>query len=70
MRTLEAAQLASGLKRDLLLLRRIAAMFVQYWVDGGRLRREYRRREACGEVFWVDARGPTHHREEAMRERR
>jgi hypothetical protein len=68
MRTLDSAR-TSGLRRDVALLWRIATMLFQYCVDGGRLRREYRRREARGEVFWVDAGGPTRHREEAMRGR-
>ncbi len=66
MRTLDSAR-SSGLRRDLALLRRIATMLYQYCFEGGRLRREYRRKEARGEVFWVDAGGPTRHREEAMR---
>jgi hypothetical protein len=69
MRTLESAP-ASSFRRDLALARRIAVMLFQYLVQGGRLRREYRRREARGEVFWVDAAGPTRHREEAIREAR
>ena len=32
------------------------ACCVQYLFAGGRLRREYRRREARGEVYWVDGR--------------
>ncbi len=67
MRTLDSAP-ASALRRDIALARRIAVMLFQYLFQGGRLRREYRRREARGEVFWVDASGPTRHREEAMRE--
>ncbi|HET7295427.1 MAG TPA: hypothetical protein VFM88_23635 [Vicinamibacteria bacterium] len=58
------------MKRDLQILRRIVAMIVSYWVDGGRLRRAYRGCEARGEVFWVDAGGPTRHREHSMREGR
>lgn len=68
MRTLETAP-ASGLRRDLDLLRRMAGMLFRYWTAGARLRREYRRCEARGEVFWVDAWGPTRHREEALRHR-
>lgn len=44
-------------------------MIFQYWFAGGRLRREYRRREARGEVLWLDAGGPTRHREEPLRHR-
>jgi len=69
MRTLHAAQSATGLRRDLALLRRIAGMVFEYLLAGGRLRREYRRKEARGEVFWVDASGPTRHREEPLRGR-
>ena len=67
MRTLEAAQATAGLKRDLALLQRIAGMLLQYVFAGGRLRREYRRKEARGEVYWVDASGPTRHCEEPLR---
>jgi hypothetical protein len=69
MRTLDSSP-AGSLRRDLTLAWRIAVMLFQYLFQGGRLRREYRRREARGEVFWVDAAGPTRHREEAMREAR
>jgi hypothetical protein len=69
MRTLVSAP-SSGIRRDLVLLRRLAAMLFQYFVGGGRVRGEYRRKEARGEVFWLDAAGPTRHREEAMREKR
>ena len=68
MRTLDSAP-RFGLRRDLVLLRRIAVMLFEYVFVGGRLRREYRRKEARGEIFWVDAGGPTRHREEAMRDR-
>ena len=44
-------------------------MVFQYVVPGGRLRREYRRKAARGEVYWVDAAGPTRHREEALHPR-
>jgi hypothetical protein len=67
VRTLHTERSAAGLGRDLALLRRLAAMVWQYAVAGGRLRREYRRKEARGEVFWVDAAGPTRHREEPLR---
>ena len=67
MRTLDSSP-SSTLRRDLALAWRIAVMLFQYTFAGGRLRREYRRREARGEVFWVDASGRTRHREEAMRE--
>ena len=69
MRTLHVVQARAGLRRDLALLWRIAGMVFQYVVPGGRLRREYRRRAARGEVYWVDAAGPTRHREEALHRR-
>ena len=65
MRTLDGGARLS----DLRLLRRLVAMFWQYLTVGGRLRREYRRKEARGEVYWVDAQGPTAHREESLRRR-
>ena len=68
-RTLGSSGQASGLLSDLRLLRRMAAMLYQYWIVGGRLRREYRRREARGEVFWVDDSGSTRHREESLHPR-
>ena len=69
MRTLEGVPRTTGLRRDAALLWRLAVMLFQYLVPGGRLRREYRRKEARGEVYWVDASGPTRHREEALRRR-
>jgi hypothetical protein len=45
-------------------------MLWQYLTVGGRLRREYRLRESRGEVFWVDAQGPTEHREQSLRQDR
>jgi hypothetical protein len=70
MRTLTPSGPVPGLWRDARLAYRIAAMVVQYWVDGGRLRRAYRRCEAAGEVLWLDALGPTRHREASLRERK
>jgi hypothetical protein len=67
MRTLSSTGATESLKRDLVLLWRIAAMVLDYWLAGGRLRREYRRREARGEVLWLDEVGPTRHREAPMR---
>jgi hypothetical protein len=69
MRTLSPGAPVRGLKSDLALLWRIAGMVIQYALAGGRLRREYRRKEARGEVLWVDASGPTHHREEPLHHR-
>jgi hypothetical protein len=67
MRTLTSTGATGSLKRDLVLLWQIGAMIVDYWLAGGRLRREYRRREARGEVLWLDEVGPTRHREAPMR---
>ena len=69
MHTLDGARGESRLARDLKLLGRMAAMLYGYFTVGGRLRREYRRAERRGETFWVDEAGPTHHREEALRQR-
>ena len=63
MRTLDGGARLS----DLLLLRRLGSMLWQYLTVGGRLRREYRMKESRGEVFWVDAQGPTEHREQSLR---
>lgn len=65
MRTLDGSTRLS----DLRLLRRLLGMLWQYLTVGGRLRREYRRKEARGEVYWVDGQGPTEHREETLRGR-
>jgi hypothetical protein len=69
MHTLDAARGESALTRDLKLLRRMWGMLLGYFVAGGRLRREYRRRERRGEVLWLDEAGPTRHREEPLRPR-
>jgi hypothetical protein len=69
MRTLDSSPSESKLARDLKLLRRMAGMLYGYFVTGGRLRREYRRRERRGEVLWLDEAGPTRHREEPLRGR-
>jgi hypothetical protein len=63
VRTLSSAELGRSLRQDLRLLRSIGSMVLQYWIQGGRLRREYRRREARGDVLWLDALGETRHRE-------
>ena len=68
MRTLHSTP-ARSLWQDVRLLYRIGAMLLQYWVQGGRLRREYRRCEALGEVLWLDVLGPSRHREASLRER-
>ena len=69
MHTLDSTRAESRLVRDLKLLRRMAAMLFGYFAAGGRLRREYRRRERRGETFWVDEAGPTQHREAPLRHR-
>jgi hypothetical protein len=69
MHTLDSSRSENRLMRDLKLLRRMAAMLYGYFAAGGRLRREYRRRERRGEVFWVDEAGSTRHREEPLRHR-
>ena len=69
MRTLDTGETHSVLWRDFELLRRMAGMLFLYWTAGARLRRAYRRCAARGETLWVDALGPTQHREEALRRR-
>ncbi|HET9315395.1 MAG TPA: hypothetical protein VFQ51_07375 [Vicinamibacteria bacterium] len=69
MHTLDSTRGESRLKRDLRLLGRMAAMLYGYFAVGGRLRREYRRRERRGEMLWLDDVGPTRHREEPLRHR-
>ncbi len=69
MHTLAIRARASAWRRDVRLLSRMAAMLFHYVTAGGRLRRLYRRLEARGEVYWVDAGGATVHREEALRRR-
>jgi hypothetical protein len=69
VRTLVTSGGGGTLRRDLALIARIAGMLFQYATAGGRLRRAYRRCQARGETFFVDAGGPTHHREETLRTR-
>jgi hypothetical protein len=69
MHTLDSTRGESRLVRDLKLLGRMAAMLYGYFAVGGRLRREYRRCERRGDMFWVDEAGPTRHREEPLRHR-
>ena len=69
MHTLDGVRAESRLARDLKLLGRMAGMIFGYFVAGGRLRREYRRRERRGEVLWLDDAGATRHREEPLRRR-
>jgi hypothetical protein len=40
--------------RDLLLLLRIAKMTTRYVIVGARVRREYRRKQTSGGVYWLD----------------
>lgn len=68
MRTIDAPP-AQGLRRDLALAWRIGGMLLQYFLVGGRLRREYRRREARGDVYWVDGALGTPHRDDGLRGR-
>ena len=42
------------LRRDLGLLWRLLGMGVQYFTAGARIRRNYRAKEAAGEIYWVD----------------
>lgn len=67
MHTLDSATRGGTWRRDVLLLWRMAAMLVHYWVEGGRVRWRYRRREARGEIFFVDDEGPSGHREAPLR---
>jgi hypothetical protein len=69
VRTIDGERPGSMLRRDLSLLRRMAAMLVQYATAGAALRRRYRRCQESGEVLWVDALGKTRHREEPLRPR-
>jgi hypothetical protein len=60
----------SNLRRDLLLLRDLARMLLQYFIQGRRERRTYRRQERSGETYWVDEVGPSTHRDAALTDRR
>ena len=40
--------------RDARLLVRLGKQIIQYWTVGFRIRRSYRKKEARGEVFWLD----------------
>ena len=44
----------SRLMRNVRLLLRIGTQMFDYFVTGARIRREYRRRKARGEVYWLD----------------
>jgi hypothetical protein len=63
LKTLDSRGTLAAWRRDLALLRRMAGMLWFYSTEGARLRREYRDCEARGETYWVDAAGPTRHRE-------
>jgi hypothetical protein len=69
MHTLDGPRDESRLMRDLKLLGRMAAMLFGYCVPGGRIRREYRRRERRGETLWLDEAGPPRHREAPLHPR-
>ena len=69
MHTLDASTSESWLTRDLKLIRNMLGMLLGYFVVGGRLRREYRRRESRGETLWLDEAGPTQHREAPLQRR-
>jgi len=63
MRTLDNqsppdAGLLQSLRRDAALLLRFAGMLVYYLTEGRRIRREYRRCEARGEIYWLDEEPP------------
>lgn len=68
MHTLDASTSESWLVRDLKLVRDMLGMMFGYFVVGGRLRREYRRRERRGETLWLDEVG-IEHREAPLRHR-
>jgi hypothetical protein len=53
-------------RRDLALLRRLAAIAVYYATAGVRLRRTYRRCQARGETLWLDAGDGPRHRDDAV----
>ena len=42
------------LREDLRLLGRIRRMLTGYFIEGRRIRREYRAKEAAGDTYWVD----------------
>jgi hypothetical protein len=63
MRTLDTRDQPIAWRRDLRLLKDLAAMLWIYWTTGARLRRAYRRKQARGETFWLDEEGSTRHRE-------
>jgi hypothetical protein len=47
----------------------MASMLFGYLTVGARLRREYRRKERKGQVLFLDAMGPTRHRETPLHRR-
>ena len=51
---LEDAGLFRRLRRDLGLLVYIGKMIWMWTVVGGRVRRDYTRREDRGEIYWID----------------
>ncbi len=63
MRTLDNqsvpdAGLWQSLRRDAALLLRFAGMLFFYLSEGRRIRREYRRCAARGEIYWLDEAPP------------
>lgn len=58
-RTLDGMFTTSGsvwsrLARNVRLFLRIAAQLIDYSVNGTRIRRSYRAKEARGDVYWLD----------------
>ena len=59
MRTLDEqarsrSSIPSRLRQDLALLWSLLRMGVHYFTAGARVRRDYRAKEAAGEIYWVD----------------
>ena len=42
------------LRRDIKLLLRLSQMIFSYLIQGRRIRRAYRLKEAQGEIYWLD----------------
>lgn len=71
MHTLDERASRSGgllnrLRRDVRLLVSITRMLIQYFTEGGRVRKAYRQHIQRGDVLWLDEDGPTQHRDAAM----
>ncbi len=59
MRTLDgkfttSTSIWSRMWRDIRLLARLGTQIIQYWTEGTRIRRSYRKKDAKGEVHWLD----------------